>query len=105
MFDSRKLALALVAAVAASAAQADGDVERGRVYVESACAGCHAVQGGQSESPDPNAIPFAAVAQTSGIASPSLFMLLRTSHETMPNIVIQANDLEDVVAYILSLKK
>ena len=86
-------------------AYADGDVERGRLYVETACAGCHAVRGGQSESPNPNALPFEAIAQTSGLAAPSLFMLLRTSHETMPNIVIATKDLEDVVAYILSLKK
>jgi mono/diheme cytochrome c family protein len=96
--------IALFAATHASA-QDIGDVERGRAYVERACVDCHAVRRDQSESPNLNAIPFEAIAHFPGLAAPSLFELLRTSHKTMPNIVIETNDLHDVVAYILSLKQ
>jgi hypothetical protein len=29
---------------------------------------------------------------------------LRTSHQTMPHVIIKAEDLKDLVAYIVSLK-
>jgi len=100
------LAGAVIAFAATQASAQDaGDVERGRAYVERACADCHAVRRDQSESRNPNAIPFEAIAHFPGLAAPSLFVLLRTSHATMPNIVIETNDLRDVVAYILSLKQ
>jgi mono/diheme cytochrome c family protein len=91
-------------AVTKASAQDVGDVERGRAYVERACADCHAVRRNQAESPNPNAFSFEAIARFPGLAAPSLFELLRTSHKTMPNIVIETNDLRDVVAYILNLK-
>lgn len=34
----------------------------------------------------------------------ALTAALRTSHETMPNVIIKGGDIGDLVAYILSLK-
>ena len=34
----------------------------------------------------------------------ALTAALRTSHETMPNVIIEGADIGDLVAYILSLK-
>jgi mono/diheme cytochrome c family protein len=101
----RRLLLAAAAFVAVvSTAWAADDAERGLLYATANCSECHAVTPEQAESPNIDAPPFAAVARTEGMSAPSLFTLLRTSHQTMPNLVIQANDLNDVVAYILSLK-
>jgi hypothetical protein len=46
---------------------------------------------------NPNAIPLEAIAYFPGLAASSLFILLRTSHQTIPNVVIETNDLRDVV--------
>jgi hypothetical protein len=35
----------------------------------------------------------------------ALTVWLRTSHPTMPNLIIEPNDLDDVVAYIASLRE
>jgi hypothetical protein len=34
----------------------------------------------------------------------ALFVWMRTSHPTMPNIILEPEDLRNVVAYVLSLK-
>jgi hypothetical protein len=34
----------------------------------------------------------------------ALTAALRTSHRTMPNVIIHSSDISDLVAYILSLK-
>ena len=93
-----------LAAASTAGAQEDGNAERGLLFATENCTECHAITPEQAESPNIDAPPFAAIARTQGISAPSLFTLLRTSHQTMPNIVIPADDLNDVVAYILSLK-
>ncbi len=45
------------------------------------------------------------IANTPGMNSTALTAALRTSHESMPNIIIKGTDLGDVIAYILSLRK
>jgi hypothetical protein len=55
-------------------------------------------------SPDQHAPTFAAIAETPGMTGTALAVWFRTSHPTMPNLVIQEQDMEDVIAYILSLR-
>jgi hypothetical protein len=47
---------------------------------------------------------FKDVANTSGMTATALTIWLQTSHPTMPNIILEPNDMSNVVAYILSLK-
>jgi hypothetical protein len=47
---------------------------------------------------------FERIANVPGMTSAALTAALRTSHETMPNVIIKGNDIGDLVAYILSLK-
>ena len=35
----------------------------------------------------------------------ALIAALRTSHESMPNVIIKGSDLSDIIAYVLSLQK
>lgn len=42
--------------------------------------------------------------ENAGITAIALIAVLRTSHRTMPNIVIPDDDLRNVVAYIPSLR-
>ena len=56
-------------------------------------------------SPLPEAPTFQSVADTPGMTELALSVWLQSSHPTMPNIVLEQDDLRNVVAYIRSLKK
>jgi mono/diheme cytochrome c family protein len=81
-----------------------GDPQRGHVYAEKFCAKCHAVEAGDVFSPTMIAPTFSAVADTPGMNERELIVWFRSSdHETMPNLMPTPGDLDDVVAYIMSL--
>jgi len=50
----------------------------------------------------PAATPFDKIANIK--SAEALFEWMHSTHPTMPNIVLKQEDLDDVVAYILSLK-
>ena len=52
----------------------------------------------------PEATPFQTVANAPGMTEMALTVWLQTSHPTMPNIILEQDDLRNVVAYIRSLK-
>jgi mono/diheme cytochrome c family protein len=76
----------------------------GQSYARMVCAECHAVEKAQTRSPNAMAPAFAVVASTSGMTELALRTWLQTPHPTMPNLVLKADERDDVVAYILSLK-
>jgi tetratricopeptide (TPR) repeat protein len=82
-----------------------GDPRKGLAYAQKTCAQCHAVLRVQATSPNPKAPAFKTVANTPGMNALALTVWLRTSHPTMPNLIIEPNDLDDVVAYIASLRE
>jgi mono/diheme cytochrome c family protein len=83
--------------------QQTGDPAAGAVYVEKICAQCHTIKGAEI-SPNPTAPPFKVVANTPGMTATALAVWLTTSHPTMPNIVLEGQDLENVIEFILTLK-
>lgn len=91
-------------AMAGSAqAQQVGNARQGLRLAQEACAPCHLVVKETGRSTNPDAPTFEAIAKTPGLTSAALAAMLRTSHRTMPNIVIKGTDMNDIVAYILSL--
>lgn len=99
------LAVAFAIALASSAAaQTPGNAAKGAGLAQSICAACHAVGRGPARSPNPMAPRFSAVAATPGMTDRALRVWLQTSHPTMPNFVLNRDDTDDIVAYILSLK-
>jgi mono/diheme cytochrome c family protein len=82
----------------------DQATRMGRATAELVCAECHAVRRGETKSPHSGAPAFPAIAAVSGMTATALHVALQTSHRNMPNIVLQPDEREDVVAYILSLK-
>jgi len=82
----------------------EADVAAGKAYAEKICAACHGVLQGEEMSPLMEAPPFQEVADTPGMTEMALAVWLQTSHPTMPNIVLEQDDLRNVVAYIRSLK-
>jgi hypothetical protein len=59
---------------------------------------------GEGRSPNPAAPTFEHIANIPGMTGMALTATLRTSHGTMPNVIIKGSDIGDLVAYILSLK-
>ena len=86
------------------AAQSIGDADRGLAYAQKTCAECHAVTPSQTASPRPGVATFKAIADTPGMTSTAIRVWLQTPHPTMPNLIINAGDRDDVIAYITSLK-
>ena len=86
-------------------AQQFGDAEGGRQLARENCAECHAIDNGTGASANPNAPTFKDLAKTPGMTSAALTVALQTAHRNMPNFVIKANERQDIIAYILSLKE
>jgi mono/diheme cytochrome c family protein len=99
------LAAAVVLALTSQALAQDADIEAGAAYARKVCAGCHAVLANEQISPLPQAPTFQSVADTPGMTETALTVWLQSSHPTMPNIVLEQDDLRNVVAYIRSLER
>jgi cytochrome c len=56
--------------------------------------------GSPGKAPD-----FAAIANQPSTTALSLMVFLQTSHKSMPNLVIAPGEADDLVNYILSLKR
>jgi len=96
------LGLTLAALQPLAAQNAPGPVEAGRRLASHWCSGCHAVE--------PNTVGlfaagFAEIAKVPSTTALSLKVFLRTSHRNMPNFILQPDEADDIVAYIMSLKR
>ena len=99
--------VSLAAAIALSMpahAQETGQVSRGLVLAQQLCAECHAIEKQYARSPNAHAPRFQAIASTPGMTAMALSAALNTSHHSMPNIMLAADEQADIIAYILSLK-
>ncbi len=86
-------------------ARADsGDVGAGRKLAKTQCAQCHGLDD-DLHSANPAAPAFAEVANVPGMTATALTVALRTSHRSMPNLIIQPAEADNLIAYILSLKR
>jgi mono/diheme cytochrome c family protein len=94
----------LLVSVNSGSAQ-DADIAAGEAYAERVCAACHAVLANENMSPLPQAPTFQSVADTPGMTELALTVFLQSSHPTMPNIVLQPDEMRNVVAYIRSLER
>lgn len=97
--------LAFLAVITAPVeAQTTGDVERGHSIADRLCAECHAVKASET-SPRLESPPFEKIAAMPGMTELAIKVWLQTPHQTMPNLMLPANDRDDLAAYITSLKK
>jgi mono/diheme cytochrome c family protein len=85
-------------------AQEPGNAERGKVMASRLCSECHYTGGYDAESTNAKAPPFRAIANTRGMTAMALGVWMQTSHPTMPNIRLTPETLDDIIAYIRSLK-
>lgn len=97
--------LLLTAAAASGAgAQVLGDADEGQRFAREVCVACHAVERGDKIMSLVGAPPFQLVAADPAASEISLRVFLRSPHETMPDLVLSDEEMDDVIAYILSLR-
>lgn len=73
-------------------------------HVQSVCAACHAVETGQTSSPNPDAPLIEIIANLPGKTSTALNAWLHSPHPSMPNVIVAPDERGDVAAYLNSLK-
>ncbi len=101
-----RLVLSLAAALLAWPASGQvptGDPQAGRELARTWCASCHAVELRPAQAGD--AVPgFSAIAAMPSTTAMSLTAFLQTPHGRMPNFQLSRQQVDDAVAYILSLR-
>lgn len=89
---------------ASTLAQELGSPVRGQNIAETICSECHAVQKGATRSANANAPTFQTLAKTPGMNAMAFRVWLRSSHKQMPNIILKNEEVDDVIAYVQTLK-
>jgi cytochrome c len=77
---------------------------RGERIAAESCASCHAIGGGPAASAVAAAPTFASLARRPGMTRAALSALLRTPHETMPNLILTGEEIDDLAAYLATLQ-
>ena len=107
MYHKRLISIALMVVVggllkAPAFAQEIGNATRGWKLAFGSCAVCHGIRNsGESRNRAPT---FSAIANVKGMSAMALNVALLSSHRSMPNIVLDAQERADVIAFILTLK-
>jgi mono/diheme cytochrome c family protein len=81
-----------------------GNISSGRQIAATICSNCHEI--GPTAYPKTVIGPkFDDIANLPSTTAISLKVFLRSSHNLMPNFILSRDDTDDVIAYILSLKR
>lgn len=80
------------------------DASAGRALAERWCSGCHDVRPAGRLSPNRFAPTFSELAALPGFSEMSVRVMLRSEHLTMPQIKFTAEQMDDIVGYLISLK-
>ena len=87
------------------ARHANADSRRGERFAEHWCSACHGVKPSQG-SPKPGAPSFSQLAADPSVSAASLRdFLMTTPHMAMPKLKLRPQDMDNVVGYILSLRR
>jgi cytochrome c len=89
----------------ASSASAQDEANAGLMLARQLCSECHAVERGPGRSPNPASPPFETIANVPGMTAMALSVALQSPHRSMPNVMLDANQLRSIVAYVLSLRR
>lgn len=102
---SMTLATTMVALAGTASAQPDSaDRGAGRKLAKTQCGQCHGID--KNEPSTNTAAPaFENIANIPGMTATALVVALRTSHQSMPNLIVSGRDADNIIAYLLSLKR
>lgn len=88
-----------------AAAQDAGDAVAGRQLAEKWCTTCHVVTTTQSQATSTGAPPFRTIAAHKAMTPMALRAFLQTPHHRMPDLHLTRNEIDDVAAYIYTLRQ
>ena len=92
-------------AVDQARSESSGDPADGRILARQICSECHAIERTQERSANPAAPRFEVIANIPGMTGTALAATLQTSHKTMPNVLFSPSQRDNIIAFILSLKR
>lgn len=95
----------LMLSTAAQAQSLPGDVSSGRDLARRICSDCHVVAPDQARPMIGGAPAFQAVARAPATTALSLRVFLQSPHRNMPNLILKPTEIDDLVSYILSLRR
>jgi mono/diheme cytochrome c family protein len=98
------VALATIPIFGFTPTRAQTDAAPGEALANEVCSECHAVENGNMRSPNPDAPPFQELANTPGISAMTIRVWLQSPHRTMPLLVLDEAEIDEISEYILSLK-
>ncbi len=93
-----------VLAAAGASAQMKGDAMRGASLAQSWCVACHVIDNRGTGRTVDLAAPFPRIANDSKKTPAFLQHWLSTSHPQMPNFQLGRREIDDLIAYIQTLK-
>jgi cytochrome c len=85
--------------------QDGGDPAAGRALAQRWCDTCHVVDQEQQRGTSTGAPTFTAIASMKSTTPMALRVFLQTPHGRMPDLHLTRGEIDDVVAYIVSLKR
>jgi len=88
----------------ATAAGDTTDVSAGRELALNWCSECHLVVESQDSVPSDSVPTFFAIANHRSTTELGLRVFLTSPHGRMPNIMLTREQMDEIIAYILSLK-
>ncbi len=77
----------------------------GHRLAEAWCKDCHAIDAATAAGRGNGPPDFTAIANRTSTTALSLKVFFQTSHRSMPNLIIAPDQADDLVSYILSLKR
>lgn len=103
-FRAGLLALLLPWALPAAAQVPVGDAVSGAMIAERWCTGCHAIGPAGARATD-GAPTLQSIADRASTTVLSLQVFLRTPHARMPDLSLTREETDDLIAYILRLRR
>lgn len=88
----------------AMAQELPGSAVQGREFARTVCAACHAVEKGERDGALPDPPAFQRLADDPAMTALALRVFLTTPHRNMPNLILSDTEIDDVIAWIHSLK-
>lgn len=98
-----RLAPAALAAMLVTPAWA-GDVDTGRALAEKWCTNCHMVTPTQEQATAIGVPTFSGIARMASTTETSLKVFFQSPHVRMPDLHLSLPEIDDLSAYILSLR-
>jgi mono/diheme cytochrome c family protein len=94
-----------LAAGRAAGQSGPGDAAHGRELAERLCTNCHVVKSEPTGPVRADVPGFPSIANRPGVTAQGLAGAIIIPHPAMPGVQLTVQELRDIVAYILSLKR